>query len=682
MKTGTRFQLALCALALLASLSAAAQKFQEPTKEELQMTSDPKAPGAPAVFLYREEITDNGNHFISEYARVKILTELGKEWATVEVPYSGGGAPPLIEGRTIHPDGTIVPLNGKSDDLLVTKQHGHHLKARVFNLPGVEVGSILEYKWTLPMGEGTVGGVTSDMQEFMNSALAGTIPDWNVQQDIYVHKERFYYNPLNDIERNALGSQVTHYNADGERASYLLYAARLPAGAKIQESPRHDYTLEIQDVPAFAHEPDAVPEVGRRYAVRFYYTPYLAADVFWADEAKRWAKEIDRAAEPGGGIKAGVAELTTGAATDEEKARKLYDAVQSLENTSFSQGRSEMRGFGSARQAKGAEEVWTSKSGARNEIATVYLALARAAGLQASAMSVADRSVRIFDPGYLSLDQLTVTLVVLHLNGTDIYLDPGEKLLPFGQLKWSHTLASGFLETADGASHTAITPPNNPKDAITAHTADLTVDAQGRVSGTIKLLMNGPEALRWRQLNLTADAAEVQRQITESMQRLLPQGMDAEFSGMQGLDTSSGFVSATYKVSGALGNMTGKHLLLPAFFFSTRPQAQFAAAETRESAIDLHYADQVIDDVVVHMPAGYSVESGPQPAQLPWPDHAVLVVKTQAGAGTIDIKHIFARGFVVLDPKEYPALHDYFEKVAASDQQQLVLTPGASSSGN
>src|SRR5271166_6006850 len=82
-----------------------AQKFQEPTKDELQMTADPKAPGAAAVFLYREETTDNSNHFISEYARIKVLTEAGKEWGTVEVPYSGGGAPPMIQARTIHPDG-------------------------------------------------------------------------------------------------------------------------------------------------------------------------------------------------------------------------------------------------------------------------------------------------------------------------------------------------------------------------------------------------------------------------------------------------------------------------------------------------------------------------------------------------------------------------------------------------
>jgi hypothetical protein len=672
-------------LVIAASVDAVAQKFQEPTKEELQMTSDPKAAGAPAVYLYREEVTDNGNHFISEYARIKVLTEAGKEWATVEVPYGGGGAPPMITGRTIHADGTVIPLAGKAEDLLVTKSSRRHLRARVFNLPSVEVGSILEYKWTLPIGEGSVGGVGNNVQEYYNSALASSIPDWDVQQDIFVHKERFYYNPLGDLEKNVIGNQsVIHYNSEGELASYLLYSAHLPAGGHVQVSPKPDYTLEIQDVPAFQHESDALPELGRRYAVRFYYTPYLAADVFWNDEGKRWAKAIDHAAEPTSDLKAAAAQIVAGATTDEQKAAKLYDAVQALDNTAFSRERSEAERvvLGFRREARNAQDVWVEKSGTRNEIATLYFALARAAGLDAHAMSVADRNLRIFDPGYLSLDQLTVTLVVLQLNGKEVFVDPGEKLLPFGQLSWNHTLCSGLQETAGDVSHNAVTPANNAKDAITAHTADLTVDAQGNVTGTVKILMNGPEALRWRQRNLETDPAEVNRQLREFVIQTLPQGVGGEVIGTQGLDTSAGYVSVTAKVSGPLGTLSGKRILLPGFFFSTGAHPAFVADETRESPVDLHYAGQTIDDVIYHVPPGYSVEGAPQPAQLPWPDHAVLVVKTQPGAGAIDIKHIFARAFVVLDAKEYPALRDYYQKVAATDQQQVVLAQGGAAAGN
>jgi hypothetical protein len=117
-------------------------------------------------------------------------------------------------------------------------------------------------------------------------------------------------------------------------------------------------------------------------------------------------------------------------------------------------------------------------------------------------------------------------------------------------------------------------------------------------------------------------------------------------------------------------------MMLPGFFFSTGPHTQFVAEEKRESAVDLHYAEQVIDDVVYHLPAGYSVESAPAAAQLPWPEHAALVVKTTPGTGTFEIKHVFARAFVLLDAKEYPALREYYQKIATSDQQQLVLAQG------
>jgi hypothetical protein len=85
----------------------------------------------------------------------------------------------------------------------------------------------------------------------------------------------------------------------------------------------------------------------------------------------------------------------------------------------------------------------------------------------------------------------------------------------------------------------------------------------------------------------------------------------------------------------------------------------------------------VIDDAVFHLPAGYTVESAPLPTQLPWEGHAQMVVKTAQSANTIEVKHIFARGFIMLDPKDYPALRDYYQKIATNDQQQLVLVKAA-----
>jgi hypothetical protein len=673
---------AVLTLAALAQpIAGVAQKFQEPTKEELQMTSDPKAPGAPAVFLYREETTDNGSHYVSEYARIKVLTELGKEWATVEVPYVPGYSdPPIIEGRTIHPDGTVVPLTGKASDLLVFKNHNNHVKAAVFNMPSVEVGSILEYKWTIPLTGGKVSGVLDDEEQALSGMLAGSKPEWDVQQPIYVHKEHFYWNPHSSIV-TADGSDPVDYYVDGERAHYLLFTERLPAGFATSRSPRGDFTLDVHDVLAFDREANAPPEEVFRYRVRFYYTPYLDPSLYWDNELKRWSRQLDQYAAQTSTIHDAANRLTAGADTPDAKARKLYDAVQALENTGFTRAKSEAerKQLHLKRELKKAQDVWNEKGGSGNEIAALYLALARAVGLQADGLKVADRKLEIFDPSYLSLDQLDDLLVVLHIDGKDIYLDPGQKLCPFGQLAWNNTLAGGLQQNAKWPAYT---PPNLIKEAITAHAADLTLDAHGAVSGTVKIVMNGPQALHWRQLNLTTDPDEVKKQFNESLQSLLPQGVSGEGGAFQGLDTPAGYLSAVVKVSGQLGNATGKRLLLPGFFFSTGAHAQFASEEKRTAAVDLHFAEQVIDDAIYHLPAGYAVESAPQPTQLPWPDHATLVVKTAPGPGVIDIRHVFARDFVLLDPKEYPALRDYYQKIAATDQQQLVLTAPAGAAGN
>ncbi len=517
-------------------------------------------------------------------------------------------------------------------------------------------------------------------ENFYSSALASSIPEWEVQQPIYVHKEHFYYNPLSDIESNVLGNQVSHF-VDGELASYLLYTQRLPTGTQVGHSPKGDFSLDIQDVPAIEQESNAPPQASLQYRVRFYYTPYTTAAVYWDNEVKRSSKGLDQFAGPTLAIQAAATQITAGADTPEAKARRLYDAVQALDNTDFTRAKSdaERKQLHLKVNLKKAEDVWTQKSGSSNDLAALYLALARAAGIQADGMKVADRSRRIFDLNFLSLDQLDDLLVVLHIDGKDIYLDPGEKFCHFGQLAWTHILAGGLEENAKGPAYT---PPNLTKDAITAHSADLALDAQGAVTGTVKILMNGPQALHWRQLNLTTDPEEVKKQFNESLHGLLPVGVSGEVERFQGLETSEGYFAAVVKVSGQLGNATGKRLLLPGFFFSTGAHTQFVAEEKRATAVDLHYAEQAIDDAVYHLPAGFTVESAPQPAQLPWPDHAALVVKVASTPGTIDIKHIFARAFVLLDPKEYPALRDYYQKVAASDEQQLVLAPGTSPTGN
>lgn len=70
-----------CAVGLFAAVSPAVlcAQFQPPNPDELKMTSDPKAPGAAAVYLDYEETDNDSLHSQIYYARIKVLTEKGKE---------------------------------------------------------------------------------------------------------------------------------------------------------------------------------------------------------------------------------------------------------------------------------------------------------------------------------------------------------------------------------------------------------------------------------------------------------------------------------------------------------------------------------------------------------------------------------------------------------------------------
>jgi hypothetical protein len=81
------------------------------------MTSEPLAPGAPAIILYRQvDRDDSGRGTVHEasYYRVKILTEEGRKYANIEIPFSKGMDEVVhIRARTVKPDGSIVDFGDK-----------------------------------------------------------------------------------------------------------------------------------------------------------------------------------------------------------------------------------------------------------------------------------------------------------------------------------------------------------------------------------------------------------------------------------------------------------------------------------------------------------------------------------------------------------------------------------------
>ena len=643
-------------------------QFQLPTDEELKMTADPKAPGAAAVYLNIEEVANDPLHFQSVYIRIKVLQEKGKELATVELPYLSSSTKITdIKARTIHSDGTVIPLTGKPEDLLSAKmseKDGEKLQfsRKIFTLPSVEVGSILEYRYELRY----------DDNHFSS-------PTWEIQRPYFVHKARYTFTPFKTfLANNQSASTMFLVDSRSRAVNSLIWWTILPKDVTLKTDAAGLYHVDLTDIPAAPDEEWMPPINGLLYHVKFYYMSALNGGDFWIEEAKHWSKDVDHFAEQTNPIKQAVASLINPADNQLDKAKKLYKAVQALDNTDYSRKKSasELKQL-NLKVAKRAEDTWAQKSGNSQDIALLYLAMLRAAGLTASDMKVVDRSRRIFALGYLNFDQLDDDIIIVNLDGKDIFLDPGEKMCPFQTLNWKHSGTTGIRQSEKIRSlGTTPDPPYTANKIV--RFGDITLDEHGIITGHFNIIMSGQEALYWRQTSLENDPDELKKLFDHWFGSGIPEGVDAHIDHFLGLDDPEINLIAVVKVHGTLGTATSKRLLLPGFFFQTRTGHPFVNQEKRLEPVDMHFGDQVTDQIVYHLPVGFTIEGAPPDNKIAWPDHAILLAKTKSDPGQITIARVLSRAFSSAKPEEYNDLRGFYQKVAAADQAQLVFTKSPS----
>ena len=671
------------AVALAAPLVSFAQ-FQAPTDAELKMTDDPKAPGADAVYLYREETQDDNIGFQSVYERIKVLTEKGKELATVRIAYqrhfsygdrtgdrdaenrasyvdriSGHMEVAAISGRTIHSDGTVIPLTTTAADLTDVKKGENQINTSTFNLPSVEIGSILEFRYQLRIDHGWVMGA----------------PLWQVQLPYYIHKAHFKFTPSKLYAPNSQAGIGGGYTTDshGQPRTDLLVTKHLPNPKALVQDAAGGYQLDIGDVPPIPREAFSPPLDDQILQVNFYYSASFVQKEYWQNQMNYWIKDVNQYTAPTGLIKSTADELAGGIASPLDKAKKLYDVVQKLDNTDYT-GKAGFRFFSNSIPAGSVETVFENKSGDSNQMALLYLALVRAAGLNARPERIASRNRHIFEVDFLDENQLDAVVVGITIDGKEIVVDPGEKMAPFQTLGWAHAGAGGVALTADGKIETVFTPVALNTDNTVVRVGKLTVNPDGTAAGTLKVGFTGQEALHWRQLALRIDGTNLNQQMERLLQQQAPDGVQLHLDRIAAIDDSSKQLVAVVTVSGSLAQHAGSHLVLPRLFFDTKTADPFPSEDARALPVDVHYPSQEQEQITYALPAGYSLEGAPPDANVKWENNAAYQVRSKVDPGSILTARLLARGFTMLDAKDYGALRNFYEQVVVADRQQIVLT--------
>jgi Domain of Unknown Function with PDB structure (DUF3857)/Transglutaminase-like superfamily len=641
--------LAICAFAV----PAWSQEFQPIPADELKMTSEPLAPDAPAVILLRRVDRDdnggNGRVHEDNYLRIKVLTEEGRKYADVEISFY----PELenvrtIKARTVQPDGSVANFDGTIFEKYVVRARGVKVMARTFTLPNVQVGSIIEYFFTMD--------------------LRGNLFDshWILSSDLFTLRAQFSLIPL----KSSYVPMHLHWSW-----------TKIPSGFAPREGPDHAIRMDVTNIPAFQAEDFTPPENELKSRVDFVYQSGTAEsdpEIFWKRTAKAWNDYLELFLKKHKAVDEAAGRMFAPSDPPEEKLRKIYARVQSLRNTSYEIERTEkeqQRDRDKEKPAENVDDVWKHGYGDSVQLTWLFLALARSSGFEAYGCWVASRSRYFFDPKLMEAEGLSVNVVLVKLGGKELYLDPGSLFASFGLLPWNETFTQGIRLDNNGGTWIR-TPLPESADSQISRTARFQLSESGTLEGNLSVTFTGLQAMYERLEARNADAAARKQHLEDLVKGQVP--VPAEVDLIKGPDWNSSEsplrAEFTVKISN-WASSTGRRFLMPVGIFAGYEKSAFESAK-RIHPVYFAYPYGTVDDLTVELPPGWQVTAVPQAARRKG-NSIIYNTNVEQNSGTLHITRELNIDIFLLQPSEYFGLRSFFQLVRSSDEQQIILQPPA-----
>jgi hypothetical protein len=574
---------ALAAVTLLAlgAGALAAEDFPPIGNAERALKTVPGAPNAPAAVLFHKgefQMLDPASHEVSSrlsvQGRIKILTEEGKSQGEIEIEHSDYVRLSGFAGRTVLPDGTVVPLPADAKFVRrVSKNRDLYVTAVAF--PAVSVGAILDYHYDLHF----------DSIFFIEPwYFANRLPTLQSEIVYYIPKSM----TVQTWSRDPLGVGIKTERTDTVRglkartwAEHVAPVPREPFGF-----PFEDLTAQIVMLPTVVHSyGDA-----RRLLETWGTTSDLLLDdydkVLNGDrKASRKAEELAKAAGKG----------------KREQAAAIYRFV-----------RDEIATAGGGHAFLNPEHSVDSTLGkGRGDVldkALLLVAMLEAVKIKASPVWAAERGhglvdLRLANPAWFDQD-----VVVAEIDGKRVFLDPADRALGFGQLPAE--LEGTIAVIPDRKKPESVALPEEPFDRNGRRAAlKLTVGEKGALAGSGTLLLTGQHATE--RIGWKGDAEKTATAWKEWLEKGLKDFAVSDVKVSESTEESKVEVrwSMAERPEEALGDEVS---LLPSRPLGPTRQPFTTPTAQRRSPILFAFADR--DEVDLTWPAGWSIERRPQAA--------------------------------------------------------------------
>ncbi|MBW2038134.1 MAG: DUF3857 domain-containing protein [Deltaproteobacteria bacterium] len=510
----------------------------------------------------------------------KVIKEGGKGYANVEIGYNSRRENIFVEyARTITPEGEILPM--KDDVVTMATPYSNYpsygeYKILTFSLPGIVVGSIIDYKVVIEKRRPTMEGEYASRFYFQ-----GYEPAFLSRFKVIAPEDmdlRYYIrNPLKEF---ATSPKTYH---EGGKKVFLWEYRNIP-----QIMPEYN-------MPPFSE-----------IAFNIQGTTVRS----WKDFFSWWNRLKDDKIEPDEAIREKVAELTGGLKDPGEKAEALFYYVETeIRYVSINLGKS---GY----EPTPAREVFENKYGDCKDKSTLLISMLKAAGVPAYYVLIPTRGVGRLIKDFPYPFQFNHCIVAIEGERKYQFLDPTGETYPFDYLPSEDQDRDALLFKGQQGIFTR-TPLARPRENGVLYRQTIRIGPDGSIEVEKRSLDFGDVGAYNRATYMDCGPTELREIFEGAASALHPGAKLIDCSISDPFDFKRPFTKTYRFIAEDYCKRAGDLLIfqLPGVSYSCLTPVK----EGRKYPIELCSVHFLRNEVEVDLPDGYGVYYLPKPVEIKTP---------------------------------------------------------------
>lgn len=629
-------------LFLLFVIDLSAQDFGDISKEELEMLPKKEYADADAVILFDKGTITIQTDFtlkITRHIRFKIFTEQGKQYTNIKIPYWHEDELGRLEAVSYSPDGEEYEL----DDDNIFEEEGTKFNKVSFSIPGVEKGSVVEYKYQL-------------ISEYIRD-----LEPWFFQSQIFTELSELAVSLPAGFSYNKLNINLENYNLEQKEEKFEDHFNNNKQYTK--------FTFVCRNLPGIKDEP-FTDNIYDKYAkmffeLRSYENQFVHMDFSktWDQAVKYFKDEYENCVEEDDNVLRNIQEIYKNSA-GLEKAKQIYKYVCTEIKTT------EHKALAGDKFKK-PEAVAKDKAGSSSEKNMLLINLLNHAGFNSEVVLVSTKSHGAVIPNYIDIDQFNRIICRLTINNKPYFLDTGIKALPFGYLPSEKDIETGLLIKEEKSGLIKIEPLKMLNRTDIKTSADLGGD--GMIKVTTQITRSGYEAITER---TAVEESEANKRIEEFVKNIYSQAVVDTFYYTDA-DSINKPITLTIKYSMPdYLNETDQYVYLTLPLITSTKTNPFVKP-TRYSSIDFPYPLITNEELKLNLPKNLNAVQLPESKRSGIDNLYVYNIGYSRGDNFILCQRRTNLYNRKIPGKNYPAIKTIYEEMAAGDQRQIVLTKTA-----